>query len=97
MSCKMKIEQLKEAICSGNEEVKSGGCLENDPNHQFYPVWVYLFFYLFRHVMISHDLMSLFLKAKICYFTLRKKVRDCSAGRVATKRRGIRSSVITVA
>lgn len=26
MSCKMKIEQLKEAICSGNEEVKSGGC-----------------------------------------------------------------------
>uniref|UniRef100_A0A3B4DKV4 Beclin 1-associated autophagy-related key regulator n=1 Tax=Pygocentrus nattereri TaxID=42514 RepID=A0A3B4DKV4_PYGNA len=24
MSCRMKIEQLKEAICSGNEEVKSG-------------------------------------------------------------------------
>lgn len=26
MSCKMKIEQLKEAICNGNEEVNSGGC-----------------------------------------------------------------------
>lgn len=24
MSCKMKIQQLKEAICTGNEEVKSG-------------------------------------------------------------------------
>lgn len=24
MSCKMKIQQMKEAICTGNEEVKSG-------------------------------------------------------------------------
>lgn len=30
MSCKMKIEQLKEAVAGGNEEVKSGECLQGD-------------------------------------------------------------------
>lgn len=28
MSCKMKIEQLKEAVAGGNDEMKSGECLQ---------------------------------------------------------------------
>lgn len=56
MSCKMKIEQLKEAICNGNEEVKSGQCLENVALNDHFCLVVILFYFAF--ISKSADMIS---------------------------------------